>query len=139
MYEDRNESGERSNWIFEYHGEDLIDSTSKRLSYHQGRRKFWDTEAEKVEKEIRDKGVSLEERGVTGGVRFEARIDAVLGQRLAECRTKSDSHRSLAEQYEAYRHEFNRNPQSNFKLRIADLKFFGLVGDVTKFGDETLS
>jgi hypothetical protein len=139
MYEDRYQTGNRDAWEFEWPGKALEPSTSQRLEYHRGRQRYWDEQAAGTETEIRAKGVSLQERSVTGGVRFEATVDAALGSRLGEQRQKSDRHRNVAEQLEGFVSEFQRTPDRVFKLKLADLKFFGIVGEITKFGDEELA
>lgn len=141
MYSDRYESGNRDGWEFEYQGAELVTSTRKQFEYHAGREEYWSSEAKKMEGQIRDSGISLEEYAVTGGTRFEAKIDTSLGARLTECRAKEKEHRVLREQFEGFLHEFERpqNTSHTFKLKLADLRFFGLVGDAVKFGEVELS
>jgi hypothetical protein len=139
MYEDRYASGNRDEWEFEFSGKALAPTAQARCDYHTGREKFWNDKASTTEKAIRDKGVSLEERGVTGGVQFVAKVDQALGSQLGEERGKADKHRSVREQLEGFLHEFNRTPERLFKLKIADMKYFGLIGQETKFGDEVLT
>lgn len=139
MYEDRYESGNRTDWDFEFSGKALAPSAQARCDYHAGREKFWIEKAATTEKAIRDKGVSLEERGVTGGVQFVAKVDQALGSQLGDERGKADKHRSVREQLEGFLHEFARTPERLFKLKIADMKYFGLIGQETRFGDEVLT
>ena len=139
MYEDRDTTGNRDKWDFEFLGSALIKPCQKRLDYHKKREDHWTKEAKATEDQIRAKGVSLEERGITGGVRFEARVDTVLGERLGEQRGKLEKHRKLREQYEGFAHEFERTPNRTFALKISDMRFFGIVGGDTVFGEETLS
>lgn len=138
MYEDRYEDGKRSAWEFEYTGHSLAPTTFSRMEYHAGRQKYWDEQSKLIEQDIRDKGVKLTEQSVTGGKRFVATVDNALGDRLSEARGKSDRHRSIKESLEAYLFEFNRTPDRMFSLKLADLKFFGLVGTTTVFGDNEI-
>lgn len=138
MYPDRYQNGKRDSWTFPYTGKELLRFATGRMEYHQARERFWEEEESKTEEEIRSKGISLQEYAVTGGTRFEAKIDTSLGTRLTECREKVEKHRALKEQFEVFVMEFGRNPDRSFELAPADIRFFGLLDDETQFGDETL-
>jgi hypothetical protein len=126
---DMDEGSRRGQWHFRYQADDLLEPAATRLGYHRARLGYWQKEAARVEGEIRAKGVRLEELPVTGGSRFEARIDHSLGSRLTECRAKVERHLDLCQQYEAYIAEFEREPAKEYQLGIGDLRFFGLVGE----------
>lgn len=139
-YDDYSGTGERSKWTFSYQAKDLFETTNARAKFHRSRRLHWNEEVRQLEAEIRDKGVELKEIPVTGGHRFEASVDTALGRQFTEAKEKEEAHAKRQEQYDAYVHEFERDPEKTYELNMDDLRFFGLVGAKTvRFGDQDLA
>lgn len=136
MFRDHYEKGNRDGWTFAYTGAELSKALVPRLNYHTERADYWEDEMKSTEDKIRTSGISIEEYGVTGGSRFEAKIDTALGARLTEAREAFKVHRKLVEEYLALDSEFYREPQRRYELKLGDLRFFGLIGEAQADTDD---
>lgn len=135
FFNNRYESGERGNWKFRYSGAELSQSLKARMKHHTERASYWHEEARTTEEKLRSDGIRLQEFGVTGGTRFEAKIDSSLGSRLSEAREASKIHDRFVEQYEAFEHQFEKEPERIYELALEDLRFFGIVGEAATDDD----
>lgn len=129
FFNNKYESGERNGWKFPYTGGELAETLQSRLRYHTERAAYWRDEATHTEERIRTSGIHIEEFGVTGGSRFEAKIDHSLGTRLSEARDALKVHDRFVDQYLAFQHEFNKDPKRVYELQLGDLRFFGVLGE----------
>jgi hypothetical protein len=116
----------RGSWRFEYKASDLIPACQKRIRYHAERLEYWRKEARDTEEKIRSAGVQLQEFSVTGGSRFEARVDELLGRRLSEAKQKVSKHDGYLEQFQVFLREFQREVTRVYNLQLGDVIFFGL-------------
>ncbi len=106
----------------------MIDCCVRRQAYHQERLAYWKGEAKVTEDKIRSEGMKLEEFQVTGGTRFEAKINESLGRRLSEAKSKAASHDAFLEQFTVFLAEFRRQPDREMPLQLGDVIYFGLHG-----------
>lgn len=129
---------------------DLIDSSKRRAQQHREREQHYTARLGEAEKELREKGVSVEvwdpsmgtldfsnviaSGSITSGsitshgTRFQPKIDQTLLDRVKQAKTKMLDHRNKAEQYEKYARMFSCNPNGLVELSIEDVHYFRLEG-----------
>ena len=116
----------RSDFRFPYRDKQLKEACDKEATYHRNREQHWSSEADRLEAEIREKGLELTEQQVTGGAQFGAKVDQILAGQLGTARQRRDHHRSSAENYEAYAGAFTPSPEQVRYLTIDDIRFFAI-------------
>jgi hypothetical protein len=132
------------NFKFERQAKSLIEPARKCGAYHRSRESYYVKELEKAERELRDKGVSVEvwnpEMGahmtyasltsgsMGGSQKFEAKIDQKLLDAVTVAKTKMIEHRKKAESYEKYARAFNCAPEVKVELTVEDCDLFKLEG-----------
>lgn len=116
----------REAFTFPYRGRALSAGSARLAAWHREREEFHSAEADRLEIEVRGKGLELRERQVTGGVQFDAVLDPQVGAALADHRQRRDSHRQSAERFEAYAAAFDGDPERSYHLTIDDVHYFAL-------------
>ena len=120
----------RSDWTFPYTREDLKNAAKRRQDYHIERHEHWISEREKAEVQIREKGVELRERHVTGGASMEAVVDMELGKHLTTCRDKVAKHHRMKNEFARWVRAFQQDDPSLvddvYLLTVDDIEYFGL-------------
>lgn len=119
----------RTAFAFPYSGAKLMEASAKQAEYHRQREAFYQSENDRLEVEIREKGLTLREQQVTGGPRFTADLDREAGEQLALARQKRDGHAQSARTFEAYVGAFSTQQGQQFFLTIGDVDWFALHRD----------
>lgn len=129
----------------EVDAQELIGPCKKKATTHREREKFWTTKLEEAEKELREKGVSVEvfdqntqtymnpmnsllSGAITGAAfqSFQPRVDQKLLDNVKNCKNKMLEHREKVVGYEKLIRAFSFNPGYRVKLSIDDVTYYGL-------------
>jgi hypothetical protein len=127
---DHNLTERREIWTFRYKPTEVLAAAKERVKHHAERGKFWTSEYNKAEGQLKKKGFEYREREGSYEHQIEIVGDPELGQRLANCRQKIAEHRKEQELYEtwvrALKAKTERQPGEELELTVNDVVFFGL-------------
>ena len=122
----------------------LVDPSNTKAKHHREREKHYITKLEETEKELREKGVSIEafdqqshtyhqfQGSIASGavsshsMGFQPRVDQKLMDNVTNAKSKMLEHRDKAEKYEKYAKAFSFNPDFLVRLSVEDVHYFGL-------------
>ncbi len=124
----------------------LIEPSKKKAQKHREREQEWTKRLEEAEKELREKGITVDvydsatqtymHTNVTpvmsgaisnvGTQQFQPRVDQKLMDNVKNAKNKMMEHRNKAEQYEKYARAFAFGPDREIKLTVEDIHYFGL-------------
>lgn len=117
----------RHHWEYEYTGSEIIEAVKDKVDYHAERLNFWTKEKLKCEKELKENGVSIEGYDVTGGRRYEAKLDNSLANRYTEAWDKCESHGNMMDKFHSYLRALEHNPPTKvYYLNLDDVEFFDM-------------
>jgi hypothetical protein len=132
------------NFTFERTARQLVGPATERAVHHRKREDHYTVELEKAERELREKGVTVEvyDQGtgtslsysnsicsgnVTGMQQnFQPKIDQRLLDLVKNAKNKMLEHRSNAERYEKFSRAFACAPDTKVTLTVEDAHFFRL-------------
>jgi hypothetical protein len=123
----------------------LVEPSRKKAERHRERERDWIKKLEDAEKELREKGVSVEVYDQNAGTylntailasgaigaqtqMFQPRVDQKLLDNVKHAKAKMLEHRSKAEQYEKYARAFALDKERKVRLSVEDIHYFGLEG-----------
>jgi hypothetical protein len=131
-------------WCVKKAGE-LAAPCAKKAAHHRSREEHWTKRLEEAEKELREKGVSVEvydsasqtymnptgsliSGAMTGAAiqNFQPRVDQRLLDSVKNCKAKMLEHRSKAENYEKLARAYRVNPEFSLKLNVEEVTYYGL-------------
>lgn len=131
-------------WAVKKSGE-LIAPCRTKAIHHREREKYYTTRLEECEKELKEKGVSVDvydtntgtylntqniicSGAITGGQtqQFQPRIDQKLLDAVKNAKSRMLDHRDKAVQYEKYARAFTMNPEFTVRLDVEQVTYFGL-------------
>lgn len=126
----------------------LIEPCKKKASHHRERERYWCKQLEEAEKELREKGISLDVYDsksstyvgpamicsgalFSGSVSaphqtFQPRVDQKLLDNVKNCKNKMIEHRDKAKEYEELAVGYSYNPEFTFALGVKDIVYYGL-------------
>lgn len=141
----RNKSNYLREFTVERSAKSLVTPASKLEKHHRGREKHYTKILQDAEKELREKGISVELYDpLIGAVQtvpfnlasgsisnsassFQPKIDSKLLDAVKNAKAKMFEHRNKAETYEKFARAFKcANPQFKIKLSVEDVHFFQL-------------
>lgn len=125
---------------------DLVEPSKKRALRHRESEKEYTTKLEEAEKELKEKGISVEVYDsvsqtyqsygniVSGAFtnvppsqqNFQPRVDQKLMDAVKNAKSKMLEHREWAKTYEKYARAFALNPDFMVKLSVEDIHYFRL-------------
>lgn len=124
---------------------DLIEPCRRNATHHREREKYHAGKLEEAEKELREKGISLDVydsntgtymnspnvvcSGAITGVasqQFQPRVDQKLLDNVKNSKAKMLEHREAATQFEQYVSAFSINPDFTLRLSVRDISYFRL-------------
>lgn len=126
----------RNSWKFEYSGKALAAAADKQLAHRKERLKVWKKRKDEIMKEIREKGLTVDEGNARIGHASnnynatmmagpQVIVDQQLQANLAEAHSKVGVHQNFIRDYEGWVRVFEAHPEQNFKLNHDDwLHFF---------------
>lgn len=123
----------------------LVAPCQKKAAHHRTREKFYVERLEVAEKELREKGVSMEVfDSAVGGYantltylcsgsiaptqNFQPRVDQRYLDAVKWAKAKMLEHKGKAETYEKYAVAYSFNPTFSLKLDVEAINFYGLGG-----------
>ncbi len=115
----------RNEWKFQFSGDELLNASTEKVTYHTERLNWWGAELASSETALRERGVEFREYQQTGGSRLETVLDPDLSRRVSECRSKIDHHREMLRDFTMYVNLFDRNRETMFPLSSHDVRHFG--------------
>lgn len=122
----------------------LIEPAKKKVEQHRAREQHYTERLAEAEKELREKGVSVElfdlntgtYREFSGSVcsgnisvptqNFQPRIDQKLMDNVKNAKNKMMEHRDKAMGYEKYARAFSQAKEREIRLTVEDIHYFGL-------------
>jgi hypothetical protein len=134
------------NFLVTVKAKDLIVPSKNRSRHHREREQFYTKELEIAERNLREKGVSLEyydeikgyHVSVTSGAigsgslsaaskqAFQPKIDQTLMDNVKRAKEKMLEHRGAADGFDQYIRAFSLNQEQEIVLTPADVKYFNL-------------
>lgn len=117
---------ERNDWIFHFKASEIAEAARKKQLYHANRADEWMEERDRLEKEIRGKGISLTEQQMTGHARFHAQVDSSLASKYETAVDKMETHMSRRDEYQKFKRALETSPEQIMELDVDDIKFFDL-------------
>ena len=127
---------------------ELVEPAKKCGVHHREREKHYTTKLEEAEKELREKGISIEvydqntqtymnpmnsmcSGAITGGVsqQFQPRIDQKLLDNVKNAKNKMLEHREKAEKFERLARAFALAPEQVLRLSVGEIDMFKLEAD----------
>lgn len=124
---------------------ELVKPSKTKAEHHREREKHYIDKLAEAEKELREKGVSVEAydptqnaylqgsmQNVTSGAmtnvntQFQPRIDQTLLDNVKTTKNKMLEHRSAAEQAEKWARAFSQAPEKEIRLSVEDIHYFRL-------------
>jgi hypothetical protein len=133
-------------WIV-VQAESLVGPSKKKAIHHREREKVWIEKLQEAEKDLREKGVSIEVfdqqsqtfsnfsgslvSGAIGSTaqNFQPRVDQKYMDAVKNAKEKMLFHRNKAVDYERYAIAFPLDPLREIKLTICDIDYFGLEAE----------
>lgn len=110
-FKDRN----RESWKFTYKGTDLVDAAQAKVDFYAAQEEEYRT---KMANALNDRSVAVNSSKID---KLKSRLEFAAAQR---------------ENCEVFLHEFDRTPDREFSLSMADVVFFGLAGHNIKTNDD---
>lgn len=125
---------------------DLIEPSWAKANHHRDREKYYTGELETAEKDLREKGISVEaydqigqlsqqnyenvfSGNITGPqVTFAPKIDQTMLDKVKRAKEKMLEHRGDAKGYERYARAFACAPNAKLELTVSEVDYFGLEG-----------
>ncbi|MEE8503970.1 MAG: hypothetical protein V3T26_05925 [candidate division NC10 bacterium] len=125
---------ERSQWKFRFAAALVAEAAQNRADHHRDRRKWWEDELEKTDKQLRETGVEFRSHEVTGGQRLDLAVDPTLKNRYEEGRFKVQAHTEKWEEFERWTFALETAAEDVvvLELDIDDIAFFGIERDEPK-------
>lgn len=114
----------RNDWEFAYPVTDILERAKVHEDYHREHLRHWQSEYDKLAKEMRD-SAKVEEQEITGGVNQVLRYDPGLQKKVDEARNRRMTHETLAKNYGLWVMVLERTVQ-RLGLEQARLKFLML-------------
>jgi hypothetical protein len=120
----------REVWAFRYKPAEVLAAAQERVTHHTNRGKWWTSEYNKAEEQLKEKGFEYRERESSYERGIQIVGDPDLSQQVAHCRQKIAEHREKQTLYEtwvrALKAKTERQPGEELELTINDVVFFGL-------------
>jgi hypothetical protein len=124
----------REDWKFQYSGEKLLAAANAKVGFHIGRKEVWEKRKIDVMKEIREKGLNVEETEVSGYGGTSNRhtncygpqvtVDTTFQRKLNEAHGKIIEHQGKIADYEAWVQVLADNTKQTYDLDVEDYGFF---------------
>lgn len=122
----------KKEWEFRYSTDDLAKAAQDKVEHHTKRLAWWEQKKEEVMKEVRDKGITVQDSVASsvsnykGGVNPVIMVEAGLQRDLNECQTKIMEHHRLLNEYDGWDQVLTANKGQKLSLHHEDwLYFFG--------------
>jgi hypothetical protein len=123
----------RNEWTFELKTEQLLDAATAKVAHHTQRLEFWRGAEESVMKEVREKGISVEQSlaganysNKSPGYGPQIVIDETYQRKLNEASTKIREHTQKVSEYDGWCQVLTANTGRTYQLNADDyLYFFG--------------
>lgn len=115
----------RDKWLFEYRAGQVLAQAKKMLAWHEHRHAWWAGENETAVKTAKDRGMSVKEFQVSGGVQAQMQVDPLIQQRLNQTFSKMREHEARVGLYKMWCSALAENEDSKLRLDAQDLEFFG--------------
>jgi uncharacterized membrane-anchored protein YjiN (DUF445 family) len=123
----------RNEWTFELKTEALAEAAKAKAAFHAGRLEFWKSAEEGVMKDVREKGISVEQSlagnaysNVSRGASPQIVIDDTYQRKLNEASEKIREHLGKVREYDGWVQVLSANGGRTYQLNADDyLYFFG--------------
>jgi hypothetical protein len=127
----------RNEWVFDYTTEEVRNAADRKVAYHRERLEAWEAEHQLVMDRVKESGLDIRARDVTGGKRHELVLDPELAKRLDECENKIAGHQRKRDEYELWFKVLNEADDlgESMALHHDDVVYFGLHSDPVIEGD----
>lgn len=113
------------NWVLQLKPEELIGYIQMAIDHHRDRIEWWESERDTTIEQLREKGIEVRERQVTGMERHELVGDPELVKRLGECDSKIRTHTDKRDLFEQWKAVVSLHPADRqLSLSTRDAIFF---------------
>lgn len=121
----------RKEWTLSYNAGVLSEAATEKRLHHEGRLAYWGDRLAAAEKELREKGIEIDESAALSRSTsnyLEPRFDSALWQQYQQCARKVNEHRDLTKQYGAWERMLSLATERSIMLNldVEDVEFFGL-------------
>lgn len=121
----------RKEWTLDYAPLVVGAAACDRKEHHEARLAYWIDRKDTAEKELREKGIEIDESAAGAGSTsnyLEPRFDSALWQQYRQCVQKVNEHRDKAKTYASWERMLNvaKDREIMLKLDVEDVEFFGL-------------
>ena len=120
---------QRHEWKFTYPADVLVKACDEKIAFHNERLSVWQTQLEKTEEELKQRGITIDRSAVASSLSKTGRapmvmIDVELQRDLSECVAKEQHHKGMISQYDAWKQVLNSQGAATFSLHHDDWLFF---------------
>lgn len=118
----------RTDWLFSYPIEQVLDGAKSKLVYHEARGEFWRAEREKAVAAVKSAGFEVREYEVTGGKDVQVVVDQTLSARLQQCSAKIREHVGKIKEYRQWVAVLaTQRADEHIDLHMDDALYFGVA------------